>query len=51
MEKRKRNTKLVTFESSPILLDKFDVIIHNKGIKRSEVIRQLMNEYIEKNDK
>ena len=49
MEKRKRNTKLVTFESSPILLSKFDIIVNNKGLKRSEVIRQLMDKYIEEN--
>ena len=30
------------------LRDRFDSLVEDKGLKRSEVIRMLMNEYIEK---
>ena len=37
---------LINFELSPILLERFDNINNIKGLKRSEVLRRLMDDYI-----
>ena len=36
---------------STVLADRFDSIVSGVGLNRSEVIRMLMNEYIEKMSK
>jgi metal-responsive CopG/Arc/MetJ family transcriptional regulator len=49
MEKRER--KLMNFEIKPILLERFNTVCKEKGLNKSEVIRSLINNYIEKNSK
>lgn len=39
----------IAIDVTKVLLDHFDKIIEFKGFNRSEVIRALMGEYIEKN--
>ena len=43
--------KVVIVRMSTILADRFDSIVDGIGLNRSEVIRMLMNEYIEKMSK
>lgn len=40
---------MINFELNPILLERFDNVNNVKGLKRSEVLRRLMDDYIEKN--
>jgi len=42
---------MINFELNPILLKRFDNVNNIKGLKRSEVLRRLMDDYIEKNSK
>ena len=42
---------LINFELNPILLERFDNVNNIKGLKRSEVLRRLMDDYIEKNSR
>jgi metal-responsive CopG/Arc/MetJ family transcriptional regulator len=42
---------LINFELKPVLLERFDKILIKKGLGKSEVLRAMVNEYIEKNEK
>lgn len=43
--------KLINFEIKPRLLGRLDEIVEDKGLNRSEVIRCLINEFVNKNKK
>ena len=45
--------KVINFEIKPRLLERLDCIVIEKGMNRSEVIRCLINQYVDKhkNDK
>ena len=47
----KEITKVINFEVNPILAKRFDEMVHKKGLRRSETIRNLMNQYVESNEK
>ena len=46
---RTEGKTLVTMEISTVLLGNLDTIVLNKGLNRSEVIRGLIDDYIDKN--
>jgi metal-responsive CopG/Arc/MetJ family transcriptional regulator len=46
---RTEGKTLVTLELSTILLGNLDVIASNKGLNRSEILRCLIDDYIDKN--
>ena len=46
---RTEGKTLVTLEISTVLLGNLDTIVLNKGLNRSEVIRNLIDDYIDKN--
>jgi len=46
---RTQGKTLITIELSEILLTDFDTIISKRGLNRSEVIRNIISEYIDKN--
>lgn len=46
---RTEGKTLVTMELSTILLANLDTIVSNKGLNRSEVIRNMISDYIDKN--
>ncbi len=47
---RGNNKKTMITEISNVLYGRFDKVIQSKGLNRSETIRMLMNEYVEKNE-
>jgi len=51
MKRIERKTKVVTFEIKPTLLERFDEVLGKKGLGKSETIRGLIHEFIEKNSK
>lgn len=51
MGKNNRKGKVVSFEIKPRLLDRFNEICEEKGFSKSELMRSLINDYIEKNSK
>jgi metal-responsive CopG/Arc/MetJ family transcriptional regulator len=50
MPTRKRYTKIISFEVKPRLLERFNEVCDEKGLYKSEIMRNLLNEYIEKNE-
>ncbi len=48
---RTKGKTIITMELSDILLDRFDKAVKKKGRQRSEVVRQLMDEYIDRTEK
>jgi len=51
MGKNNRKGKVVSFEIKPRLLDRFNEICEEKGLSKSELMRSLINNYIENNSK
>ena len=51
MRENTENTQVVIVRLHKTLLSRFDSVIDDLGLNRSEVIRMLMNEYIEKYNK
>lgn len=51
MSKIPDDSQVVIVRLHKRLLERFDAIIEDLGLNRSEVIRMIMNEYIEKNVK
>jgi metal-responsive CopG/Arc/MetJ family transcriptional regulator len=51
MSKVSEESQVVIVRLHKILLERFDSVIDNLGLNRSEVIRMLMNEYVEKYNK
>jgi metal-responsive CopG/Arc/MetJ family transcriptional regulator len=49
MCKENNEHKVIIVRLNKRLIEHFDKIVVEKGLSRSEVIRSLMNEYIEKN--
>lgn len=45
---RTEGKRAITMELSDILLNRFDEAVKKKGRHRSEVIRQLIDEYVER---
>ena len=48
---RKRNTKIISFEVKPRLLDRFNELCDEKGLSKSEILRNLLNDHLEKHSK
>ncbi len=46
----KKTRHLVNFEMKSRFLERFEAVLKDKGLNKSEVIRGLLNEYIEKNE-
>ena len=51
MRENAEDTQVVIVRLHKTLLSRFDSVINDLGLNRSEVIRMLMNEYIEKYNK
>ena len=49
--KETEDKKVIIVRLSDRLCERFDEIIDNLGLNRSEVVRMLMNEYVDKNTK
>ncbi len=51
MGKNNRKGKVVSFEIKPRLLERFNEICEEKGLSKSELMRNLINQYLEINNK
>ena len=51
MSKVAEESQVVIVRMHKVLLDRFDSVVDDLGLNRSEVIRMIMNEYIEKYNK
>ena len=51
MRENAEDTQVVIVRLHKKLLNRFDSVINDLGLNRSEVIRMIMNEYIEKYSK
>ncbi len=51
MSRKDRDTKVVSFEIKPRLIERFDRILIKKGMGKSETMRNLINNYVEKYEK
>ena len=51
MTGKDRKTKVVSFEIKPRLIERFEEILREKGMGKSEVMRGLINQYVEKHTK
>lgn len=51
MSKVAEESQVVIVRMNKRLIERFDSVVENLGLNRSEVIRMVMNEYIEKYNK
>ena len=51
MTGKNRKTKIISFEVKPRLLDRLNALCDEKGLCKSEILRNLLNQYLEVNDK
>lgn len=51
MRENAEDTQVVIVRLHKRLLERFDSVVDNLGLNRSEVIRMIMNDYIEKYSK
>lgn len=51
MRKLESKRTIVNFELKPTLLERFNRVLEKKGLGKSEVLRSMINEFVEKNEK